>query len=124
MFVQRSGESLDAMFARFDGIISNLRFIGILPCSDHERTIKLLYALDCSIWVLKISSIEEFSSYDTLTYDELFSKLKSIKIVKTSRIGLGNLLSQNMALVSGSSSGSWKVVFLVLIIHLVIKIWH
>lgn len=106
MFVQGPGESLDAMFARFDGIVSNLRSTGVLPYSDHERAIKLLYALDRSIWEVKISSIEESPSYDTLTCDELFSKLKSTEIAKAARISLGNPLSQNMALVSGSGGGN------------------
>jgi hypothetical protein len=106
MFVQGPGESLDAMFARFDGIVSNLRSTGVLPYSDHERAIKLLYALDRSIWEVKISSIEESPSYDTLTCDELFSKLKSTEIAKAARIGLGNPLSQNMVLVSGSGGGN------------------
>ena len=68
--------------------------------------IKLLYSLECSIWEVKISSIEESSSYDILICDELFSKLKSIEIAKASRMGLGNPLSQNMALVSGPNGGS------------------
>ena len=75
------------MFAHFDGIVSNLLSIDVLPYSDHERVIKLLYTLYRSIWEVKISSIEESLSYNTLTCDELFSKLKSTKIAKVARIG-------------------------------------
>ncbi|KAG8088715.1 hypothetical protein GUJ93_ZPchr0010g10466 [Zizania palustris] len=106
MFVQGPGESVDALFARFDGIVSNLRSTGTLAYSDHDRAIKLLYGLDHSIWEVKISSIEESASFNTLTCDELFSKLKSTEIVKASRSGIGSSLPHSMALVSGSGSGT------------------
>ena len=51
-------------------------------------------------------NIKESSSYNMLTCDELFNKLKSTEIAKAARIGLGNPLSQNMVLVSGPSGGS------------------
>ena len=86
--MQDPGESLDTMFVRFYGIVSNFISAGVLPYSDHETEIKLLYALDHSICEVKISSIEESSSYDTLTCDELYSKLKSTEIFKLARIGL------------------------------------
>ena len=47
--MQEPDESLDAIFAHFDGIVSNIRSTGVLSYSDHERAIKLLYALDPSI---------------------------------------------------------------------------
>ena len=55
---------------------------------------------------MKISSIKESQSYDTLTCDELFSKLKSTEIAKMTWIGLGNPLSQNMVLVFGPGGGN------------------
>ena len=90
MFVQEPGDSLDAMFARFNEIISNLGSTDALSYSDHDRAIKLFYAIDHNICEVKISSIEESSSYDILTYDELFSKFKSTEIAKAVWIGLGN----------------------------------
>ena len=51
-----------------------------LPYDDHERALKLIYALDRKVWDVKISVIQESASYDTLTVDELFSKLKSTEI--------------------------------------------
>jgi hypothetical protein len=51
-----------------------------LPYDDHERALKLIYALDRSVWVVKVSAIIESPNYETLTMDELFSKLKSTKI--------------------------------------------
>jgi hypothetical protein len=51
-----------------------------LPYDDHERALKLLYALDRKVWDVKVTSIIESSRYETLTVDELFSKLKSTEI--------------------------------------------
>jgi hypothetical protein len=51
-----------------------------LPYSDHERALKLLHALDRRVWEVKVSAIIESPNYETLTVDELFSKLKSIEI--------------------------------------------
>ena len=51
-----------------------------LPYDDHERALKLLYALDQKVCDVKVSVIQESTSYDTLTMDKLFSKLKSIEI--------------------------------------------
>ena len=36
----------------------------------------LLYTLDLSVWDLKVNTIIESASYETLTVNELFSKLK------------------------------------------------
>jgi hypothetical protein len=51
-----------------------------LPYDDHERTLKVLYALDQKVWDVKVSAIIKSVNYDILTVDELFSKLKSTKI--------------------------------------------
>ena len=51
-----------------------------LPYDDHERALKLLYALDRKVWDVKVFAIIESANYDTLTVDELFSKLKSTMI--------------------------------------------
>jgi hypothetical protein len=40
----------------------------------------LLHALDQRVWEVKVSTIIESSNYETLTVDELFSKLKSTEI--------------------------------------------
>jgi hypothetical protein len=46
-----------------------------LPYDDHERALKVLYALDRKVWDMKVSAIIESTNYDTLTLDEFFSKL-------------------------------------------------
>jgi hypothetical protein len=48
-FAQKSGESLDDCFARFDSIVSSLRSCGPFAYSDNERAKQLLYALDNSV---------------------------------------------------------------------------
>jgi hypothetical protein len=51
-----------------------------LPYDDHERALKLLRTLDRRVLYVKVSTIIEFPNYETLTVDELFSKLKSNEI--------------------------------------------
>jgi hypothetical protein len=58
-FSQKSGESLDDCFARVESIISSLRSCGSLAYSDNERAKQLLYALDDSVWGMKIIALEE-----------------------------------------------------------------
>ena len=46
-FTQLDGESIDAMFSHFQTIINKIRTNKAqLPYDDHERALKLLYALD------------------------------------------------------------------------------
>jgi hypothetical protein len=48
-FSQKSGESLDDCFARFESIVSSLRSCVPLTYSNNERAKQLLYALDDSM---------------------------------------------------------------------------
>jgi hypothetical protein len=77
IFSQKTGESLDDCFARFESIISSIRSCGPLAYSDNERAKQLLYAFDDSIWGMKIIALEESSNFATLDTEKLFSKLKS-----------------------------------------------
>jgi hypothetical protein len=52
----------------------------VLPYDDHDRAVKLLHSLDRTIWGRKFEAIVESENYDTLTVNELFSKLKSAKV--------------------------------------------
>jgi hypothetical protein len=76
-FVQKPGESLDDCFARFESIVSCLHSCSPLAYSDNERAKQLLYALDDSIWGMKISALEKSADFATLDTEKLFSKLKS-----------------------------------------------
>jgi hypothetical protein len=76
-FYQKPSESLDDCFARFESIVSSLRSWGPLAYSDNDHAKQLLYALDDSIWGMKITALEESVDFATLDTKKLFSKLKS-----------------------------------------------
>jgi hypothetical protein len=56
-FSQKPCESLDDCFARFELIVSSLRSCGSLAYSNNERAKQLLYALDDSVWGMKIIAL-------------------------------------------------------------------
>jgi hypothetical protein len=76
-FAQKPGESLDDCFARFESIVSSLRSCGPLTYSNNECVKQLLYALDDSVWGMKITALEESTDFATLDTEKLFSKFKS-----------------------------------------------
>jgi hypothetical protein len=76
-FSQKPRESLDDCFARFESIVSSLRSCSPLAYSDNERAKQLLYALNDSIWGMKITALEESADFATQDTEKLFSKLKS-----------------------------------------------
>ena len=78
-----------------------------IPYDDHERALKLLYALDRKVCYVKVQAIIESVSYDTLTVDELFSKLKSTEIDHQTQAKIENPSAPTMALVSGMQSSSF-----------------
>jgi hypothetical protein len=79
-FTQKPGESLDDCFARFESIVSGLHSCAPLAYYDNECVKQLLYALDDSIWGMKITVLEESADFATLNTEKLFSKLKSYKL--------------------------------------------
>jgi hypothetical protein len=58
-------------------IVSSLRSCGPLAYSVNEHAKQLLYALDDSVWGMKITTLEEYADFATLDTEKLFSKLKS-----------------------------------------------
>lgn len=95
------------MFSRFQSIVNKMRANKAqLPYDDHERALKLLHALDRRVWEVKVSAIIESPNYETLTVDELFSKLKSTEIDHQTRAKIENSGAPTMALVSGGGSAS------------------
>jgi len=106
-FAQMSGESIDALFARFQTIVNKMRANRAqLPYDDHDMAIKLLHALDRKVWEVKFAAIIESPNYETLTVEELFSKLKSTEIDINTRAKIENPSAPIMALVSGNGSSS------------------
>jgi hypothetical protein len=103
-FSQKSEEFLDDCFAHFKSIVSILQSCGPLAYSDNERAKQLLYALDNSIWGMKITTLEESADFITLNTEKLFSKLKSHEL---SRKGHPNhdVSFSSKALITGARIG-------------------
>jgi hypothetical protein len=106
-FSQLDGEFIDAMFSHFQTIVNKMRANKAqLPYDDHEMALKSVYALDRKVCDVKVSAIIEPMNYDTLTMDELFSKLKSTEIDYQTQAKIKNPSAPTMALVSGNGSSS------------------
>jgi hypothetical protein len=103
-FTHFPGESIDALFQRFTVVVNNMRAnVDVLPYDDHDRAVKLLHSLDRTIWGGKFEAIVESEKYDTLTANELFSKLKSAEVDRGTTAKLEGLTdSHSLALVGGS----------------------
>jgi hypothetical protein len=69
-------------------VVNNMRAnVDVLPYDDHDRTVKLLHSLDHTIWSGKFEAIVESEKYDTLTVNELFSKLKLAEVDRGMTVG-------------------------------------
>jgi hypothetical protein len=107
-FTHLPDESIDALFQRFTVVVNNMRAnVDMLPYDDHDRAVKLLHSLDHTVWGGKFEAIVESEKYDTLTVNELFSKLKSIEVDRgmTTKIE-GPTDSHILALIGGSKGNS------------------
>jgi hypothetical protein len=85
-------------------VVNNMKAnVDVLLYDDHDRVVKLLHSLDRMVWGGKFEAIVESAKYDTLTVNELFSKLKSAKVDRgmTTKIE-GPTDSDSLALVGGS----------------------
>jgi hypothetical protein len=75
-FTHLPSESIDALFQWFTVVVNNMRAnVDVLPYDDHDRAVKLLHALDRTMWEGKVKAILESEKYTTLMVNELFSKL-------------------------------------------------
>jgi hypothetical protein len=62
-------------------VVNNMKAnVDVLPYDDHDRAVKLLHLLDRTVWGGKFEAIVGSEKYDTLTVNELFSKLKSAEV--------------------------------------------
>jgi hypothetical protein len=103
-FTHLPSESIDALFQRFTVVVNTMRAnVDVLPYDDHDRAVKLLHSLDRTVWGGKFEAIVESEMYDTLTMNELFSKLKSAEVDRgmTAKIE-GPTNSHSLALIGGS----------------------
>ena len=67
-FTQEPGESIDLIFSRFQSIVNKVngnKSAGALEYTEHEKALKLLYALDPTVWDLKVNTIIESAGYET-----------------------------------------------------------
>jgi hypothetical protein len=89
-------------------IVNNMRAnVVVLPYDDHDRAVKILHSLDCTVWCGKVEAILESEKYETLTVDELFSKLKSSEVDRGVRAKIENPTDpHSLALVSGSRTNA------------------
>jgi hypothetical protein len=102
-FTHLPDESIDALFQRFTVVVNNMRAnVDVLPYDDHDRVVKLLHALDRTVWEGKVEAILESKKYTTLTVGELFSKLKSTEVDRGLTACLESLTDyHSLALVGG-----------------------
>lgn len=110
-FCQLPSESIDDMFARFQVIVNKMKAMNSdMPYDDHARALRLLHSLNDE-WDMKVEAIVESAGYETLTTDELYSKLKSKEIKIVSKRKLKNPIASSssdvpMALISGNKTNS------------------
>jgi hypothetical protein len=107
-FTHLPSESIDALFQRFTVVVDNMRdSVDVLPYDDHGRAIKFLHSLDRMVWGGKFEAIVESEKYDTLTMNELFSKLTSAEVDRGMTANIeGPTDSHSLALVGGSKGKS------------------
>ncbi|XP_066323564.1 uncharacterized protein [Miscanthus floridulus] len=110
-FCQLPSESIDDMFARFQVIVNKMKAMNSnMPYDDHARALRLLHSLNDE-WDMKVEAIVESVGYETLTTDELYSKLKSKEIEIVSKRKLKNPTAASssdvpMALISGNKTNT------------------
>jgi hypothetical protein len=80
-FTHLPSESVDSLLQRFTVVVNNMRAnVVMLPYDDHDRAVELVHSLDRTVWDRKVEAILESEKYDTLTVNDLFSKLKSTEL--------------------------------------------
>jgi hypothetical protein len=96
------------MFQHFTVIVNNMRAnVAVLPYDDHDKAVKLLHSLDRTVWSGKVEAILESEKYETLTVDDLFSKLKSSEVDHGVHAKIENPTDpHSLALVSGSRTNA------------------
>jgi hypothetical protein len=96
------------MFQRFTVIMNNMRAnVAVLPYDEHDRAVKLLHSLDRTVWSGNVEAILESEKYETITVDELFSKLRSSEVDHGVRAKIENPTDpHSMALISGSRTNA------------------
>jgi hypothetical protein len=103
-FTHLPDESIDALFQRFTVVVNNMRAnVDVLLYDGPDRAVKFLHSLDGTVCGGKFEAIVESEKYDTLTVNELFSKLKSAEVDRSMIAKIEGLTdSRSPALIGGS----------------------
>jgi hypothetical protein len=81
-FTHLPDESIDALFQWFMVVVNNMRAnVDVLSYYDHDRAVKLLHALDRTVWDGKVEDILESEKYTKLTVNEVSSKVKLAEVI-------------------------------------------
>jgi hypothetical protein len=81
-FTHLHDESIDALFQWFMVVVNNMRAnVDVLSYYDHDRAVKLLHALDRTVWDGKVEDILESEKYTKLTVNEVSSKVKLAEVI-------------------------------------------
>jgi hypothetical protein len=81
--------------------------VAMLSYDDHDRAVKLPHSLDRTVWSGTVDAILELEKYETLSVDELFSKLKSSEVDRGMHAKNENpTYPHSLALVSGSRTNA------------------
>jgi hypothetical protein len=105
-FTHLPGDSIDALFQRFTVVVNNMTAnVDVLPYDDHDRAVKLLHSLDRTVWGGKFEAIVESEKYDTMTVNELFSKLKSAEVNQGMTAKIENPTDSHCLALIGGSKG-------------------
>jgi hypothetical protein len=83
-------------------IIDSTRLIAY---SNNECAKQMLYALDDSVWGMKITALEESADYATLDTEKLFSKLKSHELSRKGHLNHDASLSSKAFVTSTHVGG-------------------
>jgi hypothetical protein len=66
---------------RMDKVVNNMRAnVDVIPYDDHDRAVKILHSLDCTIWGGKFEAIVNSEKYDTLIFHLLQEEFLSAPI--------------------------------------------
>jgi hypothetical protein len=84
--------------------VNSLRSCGPLAYSDNEHAKLLLYALNDSMWSMKITALEECANFAALDTEKLVSKLKSHELSRKGHSNHDAFISSK-ALITGAHVG-------------------
>jgi hypothetical protein len=86
--------------------VSSLRSCGPLAYSNNEHAKQFLYALDDSVWGMKITTLEDSADFAILDTEKLFSKLKYHELSRKGHPNHDAFLSSKALITSSHVGGN------------------